>query len=85
VRRRCIAQGVNPGVDAHALSGREDDRGVLLVAITERRSRAEIDRLADVLGAAIAAERAGTSESDGGASNGASNGAGASSGQAAVA
>jgi glycine dehydrogenase subunit 1 len=85
VRRRCIAQGVNPGVDVHALSGREDDRGVLLVAITERRSRAEIDRLADVLAAAIAAERAGTSESDGGASNGASNGAGASSGQAAVA
>jgi glycine dehydrogenase subunit 1 len=57
VRRRCIAQGVNPGVDVHALSGREDDRGVLLVAITERRSRGEIDRLADVLGAAIAAER----------------------------
>jgi glycine dehydrogenase subunit 1 len=30
---------------------------VLLVAITERRSRADIDRLADVLGAAVAAER----------------------------
>jgi glycine dehydrogenase subunit 1 len=84
VRRRCIARGVNPGVDAHALSGREDDRGVLVVAITERRSRAEIDRLADVLGAAIAAERA-DGDGDGGASNGASNGAGASSGQAAVA
>jgi hypothetical protein len=27
------------------------------VAITERRTRAEIDRLADVLGAAVAAER----------------------------
>ncbi len=29
----------------------------LLVAITERRTRADIDRLADVLGSAIAAER----------------------------
>jgi len=57
VRRRCAAQGVNPGVDAHALSGREEDRGVLLVAITERRTRADIDRLAEVLGAAVAAER----------------------------
>jgi glycine dehydrogenase subunit 1 len=57
VRRRCIEHGVNPGVDVHALSGREQDRGVLLVAITERRSRADIDRLVDVLGAAIAAER----------------------------
>jgi glycine dehydrogenase subunit 1 len=57
VRRRCAERGVNPGVDVHELSGREHDRGVLLVAITERRSRAEIDRLAEVLGAAIAAER----------------------------
>jgi glycine dehydrogenase subunit 1 len=57
VKRRCAAQGVNPGVDVHALSGREDDRGVLLVAITERRTRVDIDRLADVLGAAVAAER----------------------------
>ncbi|HYB22880.1 MAG TPA: aminomethyl-transferring glycine dehydrogenase subunit GcvPA [Solirubrobacteraceae bacterium] len=55
VRARCAAQGVNPGVDLHALSGREEDRGALLVAITERRSRADIDRLADVLGAAVAA------------------------------
>jgi glycine dehydrogenase subunit 1 len=31
----------------------------LLVAITERRSRADIDRLAEVLGAAVAAERGG--------------------------
>ncbi len=30
---------------------------MLLVAITERRSRADIDRLAEVLGAAVAAER----------------------------
>ncbi|HEX3511783.1 MAG TPA: aminomethyl-transferring glycine dehydrogenase subunit GcvPA [Solirubrobacteraceae bacterium] len=57
VRRRCIAAGVNPGVDLHALSGRDEDRGGLLVAVTERRTRAHIDRLAEVLGAAIAAER----------------------------
>ncbi len=57
VRRRCAEQGVNPGVDLHALTGREDDRGGLLVAITERRSRADIDRLAEVLGAAVAHER----------------------------
>ena len=55
VRRRCALQGVNPGVDLHALTGRAEDRGGLLVAITERRSRADIDRLADVLGAAVAA------------------------------
>jgi glycine dehydrogenase subunit 1 len=57
VRRRCAAQGVNPGADLHALTGREEDRGGLLVAITERRSRADIDRLAEVLSAAVAAER----------------------------
>jgi glycine dehydrogenase subunit 1 len=57
VRRRCLAQGVNPGVELHPLSGREGDRGGLLVAITERRTRAQIDRLADVLAAAVAAER----------------------------
>jgi glycine dehydrogenase subunit 1 len=57
VRRRCAEQGVNPGVDLHALSGRASDRGGLLVAITERRSRADIDRLTEVLGAAVAAER----------------------------
>ncbi len=57
VRRRCAAQGVNPGADLHALTGRKEDRGGLLVAITERRSRADIDRLLDVLGQAVAAER----------------------------
>jgi glycine dehydrogenase subunit 1 len=57
VRRRCVAEGVNPGIDVHALSGREEDRGVLLVAITERRSRADIDRLVEVLAAAVGAER----------------------------
>ncbi|HLH15091.1 MAG TPA: aminomethyl-transferring glycine dehydrogenase subunit GcvPA [Solirubrobacteraceae bacterium] len=58
VRRRCAREGVNPGVDLHALSGREHDRGGLLVALTERRSRADIDRLAQVLGAAVAAASA---------------------------
>jgi len=57
VKRRCAQQGVNPGVDVHALSGRAEDEGVLLVAITERRSREDIDRLASVLAAAVAAER----------------------------
>jgi len=59
VRRRCAEQGINPGADLHALTGREQDRGGLLVAITERRTRADIDRLADALGAAIAAEASG--------------------------
>jgi glycine dehydrogenase subunit 1 len=49
VIERCVEQGVNPGL---ALP----DNG-LLVAITERRTRADIDRLADVLGAAVTAER----------------------------
>jgi glycine dehydrogenase subunit 1 len=56
VKRRCLTAGVNPGVDVHALSGRERDEGLLLVAITERRSRADIDRLVEVLGAAVAEE-----------------------------
>ena len=55
VKRRCAARGVNPGVDLQALSGREHDRGGLLVAITEQRTRADIDRLADVLGRRAAA------------------------------
>jgi glycine dehydrogenase subunit 1 len=52
---RCQDAGVNPGF---AL-GREYDEHPdgLLVAVTEQRSRADIDRLADVLGAAVAAER----------------------------
>jgi glycine dehydrogenase subunit 1 len=49
VIERCAADGVNPGYPL-------DDDG-LLVAITEQRSRADIDRLAEVLGAAVAAER----------------------------
>jgi len=52
---RCQEQGVNPG---YAL-GRdlEEHEDGLLVAITEQRTRADIDRLASVLGAAVAAER----------------------------
>jgi glycine cleavage system P protein (glycine dehydrogenase) subunit 1 len=57
VRERCASAGVNPGVDIHALTGREQDRGGLLVALTERRSRADIDRLAEALRAAVADER----------------------------
>ena len=55
VIERCAAEGVNPG---YAL-GREypEYADGLLVAITERRSRADIDRLADVLGRAVASER----------------------------
>ena len=51
VVRRCQEQGINPGL---AL-----DDGGLLVALTEQRTKADIDRLAEVLGAAVAAERAG--------------------------
>jgi glycine dehydrogenase subunit 1 len=57
VKRRCAREGVNPGADIQALTGREADRGGLLVALTERRTRADIDRLAAVLGSAIASER----------------------------
>jgi glycine dehydrogenase subunit 1 len=54
VIERCAEQGVNPG---YAL-GRDypEYPDGLLVAITEQRSKADIDRLADVLGAAVAAE-----------------------------
>ncbi len=55
VKRRCADRGVNPGVDLEKITGREEDRGGLLVAITEQRSRADIDRLAEVLGVAVAA------------------------------
>ena len=62
VRRRCAERGINPGADLQALSGRPEDRGGLLVAITERRSKADIDRLAEVLGAAVAASGAARAE-----------------------
>jgi glycine dehydrogenase subunit 1 len=52
---RCREQGVNPGYPL-ARDYPEHADG-LLVAITEQRTRADIDRLADVLGAAVSAER----------------------------
>jgi glycine dehydrogenase subunit 1 len=57
VIERCAAEGVNPG---YAL-GRDypEHENGLLVGITEQRSKADIDRLAEVLGAAVAAERTG--------------------------
>jgi glycine dehydrogenase subunit 1 len=64
VLARCQAAGVNPGVPLARLglepAGGDGAGPGLLVAITERRSRADIDRLAEVLGAAVAAERAST-------------------------
>jgi glycine dehydrogenase subunit 1 len=56
VIRRCQDEGVNPG---YAL-GRdyEEFPDGLLVALTEQRSKADIDRLAEVLGTAVAAEGA---------------------------
>ena len=54
---RCQAEGVNPGVDLETFTGHPEDRGGLLVALTEQRTRTHIDRLAEVLGAAVAAER----------------------------
>jgi glycine dehydrogenase subunit 1 len=55
VIERCATAGVNPGYAlGHDYPEYADG---LLVAITEQRSRADIDRLAEVLGAAVAAER----------------------------
>jgi glycine dehydrogenase subunit 1 len=55
VLARCRDQGINPGYPL----GRDYPElpNGLLVAITEHRSRTDIDRLADGLGAAVAAER----------------------------
>jgi glycine dehydrogenase subunit 1 len=52
---RCQAEGVNPGLALGRFYDEHADG--LLVAITEQRTRAHIDRLAEVLEAAIAAER----------------------------
>ena len=52
---RCREQGINPGYTLSADYPEYSD--CLLVAITERRTRADIDRLAGALGAAVAAER----------------------------
>jgi glycine dehydrogenase subunit 1 len=56
VIERCAAAGVNPGYPLGADYSEYPDG--LLVAITEQRSRADIDRLAEVLGEAVAATRA---------------------------
>ena len=52
---RCAERGIAAGYPL----GREypEHEDGLLVAITERRSREQIDELAEALGAAIAAER----------------------------
>ncbi|MBJ7472617.1 MAG: hypothetical protein JHD16_15020, partial [Solirubrobacteraceae bacterium] len=50
-------RGVNPGFDLGRV--REDWKGGLLVALTEQRSRADIDKLAAVLTESIAAAQAG--------------------------
>jgi glycine dehydrogenase subunit 1 len=55
VVERCAAEGVNPGYPL-GLAYDEYADG-LLVAITEQRSRSDIDRLREVLGRAVAAER----------------------------
>jgi glycine dehydrogenase subunit 1 len=52
---RCFEQGINPGF-LLATDYPEHSDG-LLVALTERRSREQIDRLVSVLGEAAAAER----------------------------
>jgi glycine dehydrogenase subunit 1 len=52
---RCREQGVNPGYPLFGDYPEHEDG--LLVAITERRTRAHVDRLADALESAVAAER----------------------------
>jgi len=52
---RCREEGINPGYPLGRDYPELDD--CLLVAITERRTRADIDRLADALAAAVATER----------------------------
>ena len=59
VRRRCARQGINPGVDLHACTGRERTAaGCSWRSRSGARAR-DIDRLVDVLAAAVAAERDG--------------------------
>jgi glycine dehydrogenase subunit 1 len=53
VVERCWERGVNPGYPLDAEYG----DNALLVAITEQRTKADIDRLASALEAAVAAER----------------------------
>jgi glycine dehydrogenase subunit 1 len=55
VIERCAAEGVNPGYPLGA--DYEEFEDGLLVAITEQRTRRDIDRLAEVLGRAVAETR----------------------------
>jgi glycine dehydrogenase subunit 1 len=60
---RCAEQGVNAG---YALGNDYPEFGdSLLIALTERRTRGDIDRLADALAAAVASERTRTEEAVG--------------------
>ena len=60
VLRRCAAEGINAGYPLGA-DYPEWENG-LLIALTERRTCAHIDLLADVLERAVAAERSGAAE-----------------------
>ena len=63
VALRCAAERVCPG---HPIGGDYPEHpDGLLVAVTERRSRDDIDLLADVLGRALVAERAGAAAAGG--------------------
>src|SRR5437588_6877932 len=55
VVERCRAEGINPGYPLRRDYPEYDD--ALLVALTEQRDRGDVDRLADALGRAVAAER----------------------------
>ena len=55
VIERCAEEGVNPGYPLSA--DYEEFEDGLLVAITEQRTREDIDRLAEVLGRAVAGAR----------------------------
>jgi glycine dehydrogenase subunit 1 len=55
VIERCAAEGVNPGYPLSADYPEFEDG--LLIAITEQRTREDIDRLADTLARAVATER----------------------------
>jgi glycine dehydrogenase subunit 1 len=59
---RCAAEHVNPGY-ALGIDYPEHPDG-LLVAVTEQRSRADIDMLADVLDRALTSERAASARTD---------------------
>jgi glycine dehydrogenase subunit 1 len=60
VQRRCAMRGVNAGYRLGESYPEYEDG--LLVAITERRSRADIDKLVELLAEAVSAERAATPE-----------------------